>query len=122
LREAMARTLRTKDVSFDFMVQFQTDPHRMPIEDASVEWPERLSPFIPVARLRLPVQEFDSAQQLAFAGNLSFNPWHSIADHRPLGNQNRARKTIYLALSKFRQSMNGEARIEPTGNELFDHC
>jgi hypothetical protein len=119
LREAMARTLGRQEWSFDFMVQVQTDPHRMPIENALVEWPERLSPYVPVARLRLPVQRFDSPAQLAFADNLSFNPWHSLAAHRPLGNQNRARKRIYLELSKQRQSMSGEQRIEPTGDETF---
>jgi hypothetical protein len=120
LREAMVNTLSTKEVHFDFMIQFQTDAYRMPIENASVEWPEKLSPFIPVARLHLPVQRFDSEGQLAFAENLSYNPWHCIADHRPLGNQNRARKSIYFELSGLRLSMNREARIEPTGAEVFD--
>ncbi len=120
LREAMAKTLSKKEVTFDFMIQFQTDAYRMPIENASVEWPEKLSPFIPVARLHLPVQKFDSRSQMAFAENLSYNPWHCIADHRPLGNQNRARKAIYFALSELRLTMNGEARIEPTGAEMFD--
>lgn len=120
LREAMAKTLSKKEITFDFMIQFQTDAYRMPIENASVEWPEKLSPFIPVARLHLPVQKFDSRGQMAFAENLSYNPWHCIADHRPLGNQNRARKAIYFALSELRLTMNGEARIEPTGAEMFD--
>ncbi|GAC1401947.1 MAG: catalase family protein [Ktedonobacteraceae bacterium] len=120
LRDAMVKTLSIKEVSFDFMIQFQTDAYRMPIENASVEWSERLSPWIRVARLRLPVQRFDAEGQLAFAENLSYNPWHCIADHRPLGNQNRARKTIYYELSELRQSMNREARIEPTGAEVFD--
>lgn len=119
LREAMAATLRSRAVCFDLAVQLQTDPFRMPVEDASVEWPEKLAPFVPVARLRLPPQRFDSPAQLAFADNLSFNPWHSLAEHRPLGNQNRARKAIYLELSRLRQAMNGTARIEPTGAETF---
>ncbi|GAC1394230.1 MAG: catalase family protein [Ktedonobacteraceae bacterium] len=120
LREAMVKTLSEKEVTFDFMIQFQTDPFRMPIENASVEWPEKLSPFIPVARLRLPVQKFTSQNQLDFAENLSYNPWHCIAEHRPLGNQSRARKAIYFFLSELRLTMNGETRIEPTGNEVFD--
>lgn len=120
LREAMVNTLDTKEVLFDFMVQFQTDPFKMPLENASVVWPSKLSPFIPVARLRLPVQKFDSTAQLTFAENLSYNPWHCIADHRPLGNQNRARKAIYYKLSELRQTMNHEGRIEPTGAETFD--
>jgi hypothetical protein len=120
LREAMAGTLSKQAVSFDFMIQLQTDPHRMPIEDASVRWPEHISPIIPVARLRIPAQKFDSPGQLSFAGNLAFNPWHSLSAHRPLGNQNRARKAIYLELSRLRQSMNSQPHIEPTGDERFD--
>ncbi|MGH2777959.1 MAG: hypothetical protein ACRDJB_04850 [Actinomycetota bacterium] len=119
LRDAMARTLREREVVFDFMIQLQTDPHRMPIENASVEWPERLSPPVAVARLRLPVQTFDSSEQLALADNLSFNTWHCLPQHRPLGNQNRTRKTLYLVLSELRQSMNASQRLEPTGDEVF---
>ena len=119
LRQAMANALSHREVTFDFTVQLQTDPYRMPIEDASVRWPERLSPHIPVAKLRLPMQKFDSPAQLAFAGNLSINPWHCIAGHRPLGNQNRARRAIYEQLSRLRQRMNATPHIEPTGNEVF---
>lgn len=120
LREAMAATLKRRDVFFDFLIQIQADPYRMPVEVGSVEWPQRLSPFVPAATLRLPPQEFASEAQLAFASNLSFNPGHCIAAHRPLGNQNRARKRLYLELSRLRQAMNGEARIEPTGDEVFE--
>ncbi len=119
LREAMVKTLSEKEVCFDFMIQFQTDAHKMPIENASVVWPEKLSPYIKVATLRIPAQKFDSPEQLAFARNLSINPWHCIAEHRPLGNQNRARKTIYLETSKARQNMNGEKRIEPNPEDFF---
>jgi len=119
LREAMARTLAERQVEFDFKVQLQTDPHRMPIENASVIWPERLSPPITVARMVLGVQRFDSPEQLAFARSLSFQPWHCVADHRPLGSQNRARRVIYYELSKLRQSMNRDPRIEPGGSERF---
>lgn len=119
LRHAMARTLAEREVEFDFRIQLQTDPHRMPIESASVIWPERLSKPQTTARLRLPVQSFDSPEQLAFARSLSFQPWHSVPDHRPLGSQNRARKVIYYELSKLRQTMNGDRRIEPDGNERF---
>lgn len=120
LREAMAGTLSDRDVYFDFAIQFQKDAHRMPIEHAGVVWPERLSPFITVATLCIPSQQFDSTAQLAFARNLSFAPWHALPEHRPLGNQNRARKRIYDITSKLRQEMNRDERIEPTGRETFD--
>lgn len=119
LRQAMAETLSRRDVEFDFLVQLQTDPRRMPIEDASVAWPEALSPLRRVATLRLPAQRFDSPAQLAFAGNLAYNPWHCLAEHRPLGNQNRARRAMYLTLSRLRQQMNGRPHLEPTGDEVF---
>ncbi len=118
LREAMVATLDKQDVEFDFCIQFQTDPHRMPIEDASVMWLEKFSPFIRVARLCIPEQEFASPEQLSFARNLSFNPWHALPEHRPLGNQNRARRRIYMETSKLRRKINAEDHIEPTGEEF----
>jgi hypothetical protein len=120
LRDAMIRTMATRDWTFDFMVQVQTDPHRMPIEDATVKWPEKLSPYVPVARLRLPRQRFHSDAQLAFADVLRYNPWHSLSEHKPLGNSNRARRRMYAELAGLRQAMNAVQHVEPTGAETFD--
>jgi hypothetical protein len=120
LRNAMVASLANGDVEFDVRVQMQTDPFLMPIENAGVLWPERLSPRISVATLRLPRQTFDYPKQLEFARVLSYNPWHSIAEHRPLGNQGRARRHMYAALAELRQSMNGVTHYEPTGNERLD--
>jgi len=120
LREAMAGTLAQRDVEFDFLMQLQTDPHRMPTENASVRWPEKLSPLVPVATLQIPRQKFDSPAQLAFAHNLSYNPWHCVPEHRPLGNQNRGRFKIYQELSRLRQSMNNTPHREPSGDESFN--
>lgn len=120
LRDNMIKTLAEQDVEFEMTVQIQTDAFRMPIENAGVLWPVRLSPRVPVATLRIPKQRFDSPAQLAFARNLTLNPWHCIPEHRPLGNQSRARRRMYQELSQFRQAMNRENHIEPTGNEKFD--
>ena len=120
LREAMARTLTAQSVRFDMLLQLQTDPRRMPIEHASVRWSPADSPPVAVATLELPRQAFDSAAQLAFANRLSINPWHCLAAHRPLGNQNRGRQQIYQALSRLRQQMNCTPHVEPDGSETFD--
>ena len=120
LREATANTLASTGVEFDFMLQVQVDAHRMPIENAAVRWPEKLSPYVPVATLRIPQQTFDTPAQMAFAHNLSYNPWHGIPEHRPLGNQSRARLKMYYELSKLRQSENATPHVEPTGDETFD--
>ncbi len=120
LRDAMVASLAEGDVELDFRLQFQTDPHLMPIENNAVLWPEELSPRVSVATLRLPKQKFDSVAQMNFAKKLSYNPWHTIAEHRPLGNQSRARKRMYYELSKLRHTMNDVPHFEPTGDEVFE--
>lgn len=120
LRENMVETLRDKDVEFEMLIQIQTNSHLMPIEDASIRWPEDVSPWIPAALIHIPKQEFDIPAQMAFARNLKINPWHAIPEHRPLGNQNRARKRIYAELAAYRQHMNSVAHVEPTGREAFE--
>lgn len=120
LRAAMVKALDAGDVELDVRLQLQTDPHLMPIENAGVLWPQRLSPRISVATLRIPRQKFDSPAQMAFARRLSYNPWHSIPEHRPLGNQSRARRRMYFELSKLRHEMNGVPHYEPRGDEVFD--
>ncbi len=119
LREALIRTLSEEDVEFDFMVQLQKDPHRQPIEDASIEWKESETPFIPIARIFIPKQKIDSAAQLAFADVISINPWHCIPEHRPLGSINRNRKAMYSEMAKLRQHMNDVKHYEPVGDEQF---
>lgn len=120
LRENMIKTLNEKDVEFDLMVQLQTDPHLMPLEDSSVRWPETLSPFIPVATVRIPKQNFDTPAMIEFNKLIKMNPWHCLPEHRPLGNLNRARFRLYSTLSRFRQEMNKVKHFEPTGDEFLD--
>ena len=120
LRDAMVAALDAGDVELDVRVQRQTDAHLMPIENAGVLWPEKLSPRVSVATLRIPRQKFDSPAQLDFAKRLSYNPWHCIAEHRPLGNQSRARRRMYFELSKLRHEMNAVPHYEPNGDETFE--
>ena len=62
------------ETSFDFMVQVQKDPDRMPIEDAGAEWSEAKSPFIKVATLRLAPQAFRTREREELVEDLSFSP------------------------------------------------
>jgi hypothetical protein len=119
LRQAMIATLGKQDVEFDVLLQMQTDAHLMPIEQNAVLWPEKLSPRVPAAVLRIPKQEFASPEQLAFARKLTYNPWHCLPEHRPLGNQSRARGRMYKELSRLRQEMNDVKHYEPSGDETF---
>jgi len=113
LREVMQEDLRREEVCFEFMIQFQTNPEKMPVEDARIEWDETLSPFIKVATLKIGPQVFDTQEQMDYCENLSFTPWHSLPEHRPLGGINRARKEIYRELSIFRHERNSKKRREP---------
>jgi hypothetical protein len=103
----LLRALRTRleraEASFDFMVQFQSDSRSTPIEDASVEWRERDSPYRRVARVRIPPQRIDDPARTSTCEEISFNPWNAPVDHRPLGNMNRARREIYWAMDELRR-------------------
>ena len=120
LRDNMAATLAERTVDFDFLIQTQTDAHAMPIENAAVRWPQRLSPYVPAATVHIHQQRFDSPAQLEFARTLSYTPWHCVPEHRPLGNQNRARRRMYQTLSRLRMTRNQVAHYEPTGQETFE--
>jgi len=100
-RIALAETLRTTALTFEFQVQLQTNPKTMPIEDASVIWPEAESPFQTVAHVLMPRQELDSSPQ-GWGDELSFSVWNAMNDHRPLGGINRVRKAAYEVSAAWR--------------------
>jgi hypothetical protein len=102
LRDALRAHLATHEACFDFLVQFQRDPGRMPIEDATVEWKEEDSPYQMVANIRIPSQAIDDAARATQCEAVGFNPWHCLPDHRPLGSMNRARREIYPTMARFR--------------------
>ncbi|MEL6558237.1 MAG: catalase family protein [Bacteroidota bacterium] len=117
LRQQLIDDLKHSDQFFDFMVQLQQDAEKMPVEDPTVAWD---SPFVKVATLRIPAQEFDSEEQRAYGENLSFTPWHSISQHRPIGGVNRARKLVYEQIANFRRTRNDvEFTEEPTSLKIF---
>ena len=116
LRINMAQTLNDHAIEFDFYVQFQTNAEEMPIEDPTVAWD---SEFIKMGTLIIPAQEFDRNQQMRDGENLSFNSWHALPEHRPLGSFNRARKRAYTAMSAFRHEFNQKEDNEPQDDPNF---
>ena len=107
LRLAMKQQLSNAPAEFMFGIQLQSNPHTMPIEDASVCWNERVSPFVPVATLRIPMQDFDTPERNMHGENMRFSPWHCLPVHRPLGSINRARRVVYHSISELRRRVNG---------------
>jgi catalase len=108
LRNALYQQLSLDRVPacFALQVQRQNPDYYMPIEDPSVEWSEAISPFETVATIKVPAQDFDSREQNLFCDNLSFNPWHALPEHRPIGGINRLRKAVYEAVSIYRLERN----------------
>lgn len=112
LRTALKSSLQKGDACMEFLVQPRTS-NDMSVEDAMTEWKESKAPFYKVATIRIPKQEFDTPEQNKFCENLSFSPWHTLAEHKPLGVTNRMRKVIYDHISRLRHEMNSAARQEP---------
>ncbi|HEY8042106.1 MAG TPA: hypothetical protein VIF15_20020 [Polyangiaceae bacterium] len=98
-------------LEYELRAQFYTGPET-PIEDSRVDWPTEL---VPVARLVIEAQDASGAkgQRLhQLVESLSFDPWHALVAHRPLGAVMRARKHAYFASIKARG-----AAPEPDGSE-----
>lgn len=119
LRGNLKTHLENQDGCYVLTAQFQRNAKTMPVEDPTIVWNEKESPFYPIATLKIPQQSFDGAKQQQFCENLSLNPWHSVEDHRPLGGINRVRKVVYETISSLRHELNKEPLIEPNGNETF---
>ena len=113
MRLALEETLQTQEVRFEFQVQLRTSEQTMPIEDATVEWPESESPYRTVAHLLLPRQEIELLRQQDAYQNLSFSVWHALAAHRPLGGINRVRRWAYPLSSAWRRQQAGAKLADP---------
>ena len=117
LREALVAQLDPSSpgpgVCFELGVQLQTSQDAMPVEDPTEEWSEQESPFVTVATINIPRQEFLGQQALTDCENMSFTPWHALPEHRPLGGIQRVRKEVYRAISKLRHDLNGQRQSEP---------
>ncbi len=119
-RPALIAELRDRPYGFDIQVQLCTDLTLMPVEDVTVEWPEQLSSFVTVAKLRIPQQDISGDDNLEKMDALSFTPWRVTAEHAPLGNIMRARKEVYRHASILRHKLNHQERTEPrSADEVF---
>jgi hypothetical protein len=114
LRDELRHVFALRGGTWEFRVQLLTDPKSMPIEDASVVWPEDVSPFVAVATIEIEPQTAWSDERARVGDDqLAFSVWHGLAAHRPLGSVNRVRKDTYDDSARFRGRMNGCPISEP---------
>lgn len=121
LTEELANRLSRGDVTYTLLVQRYIDNKATPIEDASVEWAEKVSPPERVGILTISQQDTGTAAARADAASietLRFNPWNTTDQFRPLGNLNRARKVVYDAGSAQRLAYRWLAQ-PPLRNAIF---
>jgi hypothetical protein len=114
IRESVVEFFRTHAGEWELQVQLCTDLKSMPIEDAAVRWPEDQSPYRAVARIIIPPQDaWHPIRVKSVNEQMSFNVWHAVAAHRPLGAMNRVRKTVYETAARFRAEHNHVTLTEP---------
>jgi hypothetical protein len=112
-RPALVAELKERPYEFDIQVQLCANLYTMPVEDVTVRWPEALSPFVTVAKLRLPQQDISGDENLDRMDATSMTPWRVTEEHRPLGNIMRSRKEVYRTSSILRHQINRQVRKEP---------
>ncbi len=112
LRQAMAQSLSEAPYPMEFLIQRRADTG-LSVEDSVPEWPESRAPFQRVGTLTIHQQDFNTPERDAYCENQSFNPWHSLPEHRPLGMISRTRRVVYEAIAELRHQMNGTSY--PTG-------
>ncbi len=113
LHTDLRRRLLAEEAVFQFFVQFQTDPERMPLDAATIRWEESASQPVHVATLALPRQDVDAPGQPEYGENLAFNSWHALPEHEPEGSVAAARKVVYQAAADLRRRHNKVRLAEP---------
>lgn len=108
LREVINEVIGVQGGEWEIRVQLCTDLDDMPIEDASVIWDEKRSPFRAVARIIVePQPSWEHGVSDVQEAELAFSPWHGLAAFQPLGGVNRARKPVYQKSQAFRGAIAG---------------
>jgi len=113
-RHAIGSHFASQGGEWELRVQLNVDVEKMPIEDASVEWPQELSPFIAVARVRLEPQTSWDASLEKLEDEIAYDQWNCLVEHRPLGSVNRARRQVMATSREFRSEFNRCPIHEPS--------
>ncbi len=95
----------SEPIVFDFSVQVREASSlnvQEDIENASHEWKEADFPFVNVATITIPLQDFDTAEAKQKCEGAFLTPWHSLSAHRPLGGINRLRRKVYETSARLR--------------------
>ncbi|MDD2944384.1 MAG: catalase family protein [Acinetobacter sp.] len=114
IRDLVQDFFKRNTADYVIRAQLCTNLDRMPVEDAAVLWDEDESLHQVIGTLHFPKQQtFSPARRVYSDDVLSFNPWHGVKEHQPLGSIMRVRMQVYERSSCFRHYMNTQPRTEP---------
>jgi catalase len=113
LKEALIQTMKGDQyVRFDFKIQVRSvDDDNLNIEDATTTWPNESTSYVNVARITVKApQSPETEKAIEHCEKLVFSPWHSLADHQPLGGINRLRREVYSSSATHRGASDEDRR------------
>ena len=112
--------LMAEDVTKTWEEHITTALEKVPEAKGNSVFEKTIGPWVSLGQISFPVQTFESEGQMNFCEAMSFNPWRTLPEMRPLGGLNRARKSVYKAVFDTRKADNSWKDIpEPTGTESF---
>jgi hypothetical protein len=121
VRDSLVAEIGEHDYTFELEAQLCVDPLRMPIENTSIGWSDKLSPFTKIAIIHIPKQDISSPVNLDIADRISISPWRTRDDHIPMGEIMTVRREVYRRSAELRRQINQQPQREPSSpNEVFD--
>ncbi len=121
VRDSLVAEIGEHDHTFELQAQLCADPLRMPIQNTSIEWSEKLSPFTKIAIIHIPKQDTSSPVNLDIADRISISPWRTRDDHVPMGEIMTVRREVYRRSAEVRRQINQQPQREPSSpDEIFD--
>lgn len=114
-RDLVVDLFHQQGAEYELRALLCTDLKIVPVEDAAIDWPQDESPYQALGKIVIPAQEAFSPARRIFADDvLSFNPFHCLPEHLPLGSINRARIKACETSTAYRHHMNAQPSPAPS--------
>jgi len=113
LRSDLSARLFKQKADFRLSMQVPRPDANLPIDQATVRWPETEAPFTAVARIQIPAQNIRAEGQETYGDALAFSSWRVPEANRPLGSIAESRRKAYPASAAQRHYVNGQIDGEP---------
>jgi len=110
-----AKDIASNDICYGLYVQLYENDETTPLEDGTAVWNTEWTQLGTLTFASS--QPWGSDGQETFCENMSFNPWHTLPAHEPIGGIQRIRKAVYTTMGQMRAQIGGFAFAEPTEDD-----